>query len=73
MGVEKVIPTSNEQLKAMDWTWVTRLYYAATVEFPKRPGDLAIEVCHKSIASLQMELRVATERRDIGKIVTERL
>lgn len=51
------------------WKWLVREFYNETVKFPKIPGELAIETCHTSDDSRDVEVRVAEKRGDVYTLV----
>jgi hypothetical protein len=52
------------------WKWRVRCTYNDTVQWPKVPGELAIETVHASDSSKDMEVAVAEARGDVDVEVT---
>lgn len=52
----------------MHWEWHVRGYYADNVKWPKQPNDLAIEIGGATRETLDMDIMVLKERKDIGQI-----
>lgn len=50
------------------WSWLLRGYYGPEAEWPKVPGDLAIEVGGHTREALAMDLAALESRVDIGEI-----
>ena len=51
------------------WSWYVRGYYAAGVLYPKRHGEMAVEVSGISREALALDIKVLTEREDIGDVL----
>jgi len=50
------------------WKWRCRFYYNDMVEFPRVPGELAIETVHTDDFSKDIEVDAGRSRSDIGRI-----
>jgi hypothetical protein len=55
------------------WEWKVRGYYNDSVEPPKKPGELALEVVLMDDHSKDMEVRAFKSRKDIGHIDVSRI
>jgi hypothetical protein len=47
------------------WKWKVRCTYNDTVEWPKIPGQIAIETVHTSDSSKDLEVQVSQARGDV--------
>lgn len=48
-----------------EWKWQVRCTYNDTAQWPKVPGELAIETRHKTDSSKDMEVAVSKARGDV--------
>lgn len=62
---------SDESFRREGYKWKITAIYNDTVKLPKVPGDLAIEVVHRSDSGKDMEIQAMNSRTDINFIVTE--
>lgn len=53
------------------WKWKVRCTYNDTVQWPKIPGELAIETAHADDASKDIEVKAAQARGDVDVEVTQ--
>ncbi len=53
------------------WKWRVRCIYNNTAQWPKVPGELAIETVHASDASKDLEVEVSEARGDVDVEVTK--
>jgi hypothetical protein len=63
---------SARQVHSQRWIWRVSCYYADTVKWPKRPGELAIQTVHASDVSKDVEVAAAESREDIGEVIVDR-